>query len=215
MPTKKAQATPTAAAVGLAKQLTAESSMKVLWGCDASEHLYEARVSDRALRNRGCPACADGTPDLIAGGTTRSFGVMRTAKPSLFVFIPEPSFLNGDDDQIGPYSPDEARVLAGRLLTEADEVERWVNKNPEFTNSNPKTTTCTVRSFDVTSCLGPTPPVHGVPATMLFVDIADASCLNGDENQIGPYSPDEARVLAGRLFTEAAYVERCANERAC
>ena len=108
MSTKKAQATPPAAAVRLAKQLTAESNMKVRWGCDVDEHVYEARVSDRTLRNHGCPVCADGSTDLTAADTIRSFDV----------------------NQIGPYSPDEMRVLAARLLDPADHVERGAKETP-------------------------------------------------------------------------------------
>jgi hypothetical protein len=116
MSTKKAQATPTAASVRLAKQLTAESNMKVLWGCEASEHLYEARVSDRTRRNHGCPVCADGSTNLTAADTISSFEMTPTSELSL------------PDPLSDPIVRNALKELTARLIAPADHVERGADE---------------------------------------------------------------------------------------
>jgi hypothetical protein len=90
--------------------------MKVRWGCEASEHFYEARVSDRALRNHGCPVCADGSTDLTAADTIRSFEVTPTSEPSL------PNPLSDPIVRI------VLKELTARLIAPADHVERGANE---------------------------------------------------------------------------------------
>ncbi len=42
------------------------------------------------------------------------------ALPRIYIDVPEPSFLNGMTHQIGPFTPDEMRLLAVHLLAAAD-----------------------------------------------------------------------------------------------
>jgi hypothetical protein len=72
--------------------------------------------------------------------------------------------------------------------------------------------TTTIRTFEVTAALDLNNRDGGVPEAMLFIDLPEPSILNGNANQIGPFSPDEVRVLAARLIAQADHVERWANE---
>jgi hypothetical protein len=143
------------------------------------------------------------TTEPTPTSTILSFEVNEDWRPVFSIFIPKASCLNGYENQVGPYSPDEARALAAGLIAEVSRAEWWVNDNveePSHILGVPAPTAVIVRLFEVSCTSQPS----------LFVIVPEPSFLNGDRDQMGPFTSEEVLLLAARLISEAPYAEQMA-----